>query len=169
MFKVGDKISVLDKDFTGIVKEVLSVSKVKVEDEFGFNYEFSVHDLVLNDASKYDKVEVNQYKKTDVAEKRKAKKRQAHIPIVDLHMENLTNSHSHMSNHEIVMFQLNHFKNKLEVYKNRGIREFVVVHGIGSGKLKAEVRYILNGYSKIEYMDDHISGYGVGATRIFLH
>jgi dsDNA-specific endonuclease/ATPase MutS2 len=84
-------------------------------------------------------------------------------------MENLVDSHRNMTNHEIVLFQLEFFSKKLEGYMRNGVKEFIVVHGIGTGKLKQEVRYILHGYVNIEYMDDHYNSYGVGATRVFIH
>lgn len=168
-FQVGDKVTHIDQNFIGIIKEISSNGILLIEDEYGFDFHYTMDEVVLVDSSKYEKVYVSQFKEFDITEeKKKAQKRKKHIPVVDLHMENLVSSHTHMSNHEIVMFQLEHFKKKLDVYTKRGIREFIVVHGIGSGKLKAEVRYILNGYPKLEYMDDHISGYGVGATRVFI-
>ena len=74
-----------------------------------------------------------------------------------------------MTNHEIVTFQIDHLNKELIAFIEKGIKELVIVHGIGKGKLKKEVRYFLQGLPyEIEYMDDHV-GYGVGATRVFVH
>lgn len=166
-FKVGDKVSLLDENFYAFVIKVLENNILLLEDQDGFERKCSTNEVVKIEAERYQHIPI-QVKKLDKEESKRVVKRKKHIPVVDLHMENLVDSHSGMTNHEIVLFQLKYFKNKLETYKRRGIKEFIVVHGIGSGKLKAEVRYILDGYLNIEYMDDHISGYGVGATRVYL-
>jgi dsDNA-specific endonuclease/ATPase MutS2 len=170
MFQKGDKISFLDEEGTAIVVEVLTSNSCIVEDEFGFDRTVSFKDLVLHEPHKFDKIVVDKFAINK--ERKKASttsKIKKHTPVVDLHMENLVDSHRNMTNHEIVLFQLEFFSKKLEGYMRNGVKEFIVVHGIGTGKLKQEVRYILHGYVNIEYMDDHYNSYGVGATRIFIH
>lgn len=172
MFQKGDKVSILDEQGVVLVVEVLTSNSCLIEDEFGFERTIATKDLVKYEPEKFKKVVVNRlprreetYKSTEKTTSKKKK----HIPVVDLHMENLVEKHSHMTNHEIVLFQLDHLNKKLEGFMRNRVKEFVVVHGIGKGKLKQEVRYILHGYRNIEYMDDHFNGYGVGATRVFIH
>lgn len=171
MFQKGDKASILDEQGIVTVLEVLTSSSCLIEDEFGFERTVSIRDLVLYEPAKFNKIVVNKNLKQEKLNttKTSVKKKKSHVPVVDLHMENLVDRHSHMTNHEIVLFQLEHFNKKLEGFMRNKVKEFVVVHGIGKGKLKQEVRHILHGYINIEYMDDHYNEYGVGATRVFIH
>ncbi len=167
-FKIGDKVSFIDENFEAVIKEIISDNILIVEDEHGFDRRCSSREIVLVEDNKYKDIEVDFYKDDRIDKKKNTTKKNKHIPVADLHMENLLDTHKHMSNHEIVMFQTDYCRKKIDGYLKRGIREFIIVHGIGTGKLKAEVRYILNSYPKLEYMDDHVGGYGVGATRVFV-
>lgn len=170
MFQKGDKVSILDEQGIVSIVEVLTPNSCLIEDEFGFDRIIATKDLVKYEPEKFKKVVVNRLPKQENSFSRnKVSKKKKHIPVVDLHMENLVDRHNHMTNHEIVLFQLEHFSNKLDGFMRNRVKEFIVVHGIGKGKLKQEVRYILHGYTNIEYMDDHFNGYGVGATRVFIH
>lgn len=170
MFQKGDKVSILDEQGIVTVVEVLTSNSCLIEDEFGFERTVASKDLVKYEPHKFNKVVVNRIAKQEKSVNTKSPvKKKKHIPVVDLHMENLVERHNHMTNHEIVLFQLEHFNKKLEGFMRNKVKEFVVVHGIGKGKLKQEVRHILHGYINIEYMDDHYNEYGVGATRVFIH
>lgn len=83
-------------------------------------------------------------------------------------MENLLDSHGHMANHEIVLFQLNRCKREIDKHIEKGTTQLVIIHGVGMGRLKEEVRYLLNSYPNIEYMDEHYSDQGIGATKVFI-
>jgi dsDNA-specific endonuclease/ATPase MutS2 len=170
MFQKGDKLSILDEKGVVTVIKVLTPNSLFIEDEYGFERTIAHKDLVKHEPDKFKKVVVNrlyeqEFSKTD----KPVSKKKKHIPIVDLHMEDLVERHNHMTNHEIVLFQLDYFNQKLEGFMSNRVKEFIVVHGIGKGKLKQEVRYILEGYNSIEYIDDNFNGYGVGATRVFIH
>jgi len=73
-----------------------------------------------------------------------------------------------MANHEIVLFQLDNCKKQLDKHIERGTNQLVIVHGVGKGRLREEVRYLLNSYPNIEYMDEHWSDKGIGATKVFV-
>lgn len=167
-FQTGDRVSFIDEAGVYIVIAVDGI-KLTVVDEFGFERTCSQAEVVLVDKKQFDKIEVDPYQEEIQSKIVRPTRKKKHIPIIDLHMENLIDSHKHMSNHEIVMFQIDYFTSKLNGLIKNGVKELVVVHGIGTGKLKSEVRFVLNGYPKLEFMDDHYASYGVGATRIFVH
>lgn len=171
MFQKGDKASILDEQGIVTVVEVLTSNSCLIEDEFGFERTVSIKDLVKYEPHKFKKLVVSKHivKEEKALRVKSTFPKKKHVPVVDLHMENLVERHNHMTNHEIVLFQLEFFNKKLEGFMRNKVKEFIVVHGIGKGKLKEEVRHILHGYINIEYMDDHFNGYGVGATRVFIH
>ena len=170
MFQKGDKVSILDEQGVVTVVKALTSNSCLIEDEYGFERTIAHKDLVKYEPQKFKKVVVNRLYTEELSSSEKVSpKKKKYIPVVDLHMENLVDKHNHMTNHEIVLFQLEHFNSKLTGFMRNRVKEFIVVHGIGKGKLKQEVRYILHGYANIEYMDDHFNGYGVGATRVFIH
>ncbi len=88
---------------------------------------------------------------------------------VDLHIENLVDDHSNMDNAQILDIQLSRFRTTLEtaiIHKNRRI---VFIHGVGNGKLKYELRKILDTeYKKVRYQDTSFKEYGYGATMVII-
>jgi dsDNA-specific endonuclease/ATPase MutS2 len=51
--------------------------------------------------------------------------------------------------------------------KRRPIKRFVVIHGVGKGKLRDEIRKLLKADS-IEHYDAALSKYGYGATEVLV-
>ncbi|HRG52077.1 MAG TPA: DUF2027 domain-containing protein [Bacteroidia bacterium] len=85
---------------------------------------------------------------------------------IDLHIEELLDDYSNMSNAEIIQVQLRHFQNALDKATNEHLKKLIVIHGVGNGRLKQEVRLILAGYSNLKYYDGSYARYGFGATEI---
>lgn len=88
---------------------------------------------------------------------------------IDLHIEELIDNFSGMSNFEIVQIQLNSFKNALDNAITGHYRKLIVIHGVGNGRLKQEVRNILATYKNIRFYDASYAKYGFGATEILIH
>jgi hypothetical protein len=85
---------------------------------------------------------------------------------IDLHIEELLDDYTNMSNAEIIQVQLNYFQNALDKAINEHMRKLVVIHGVGNGRLKQEVRVILSRYDNLRYFDGSYARYGFGATEI---
>ncbi|HET6225775.1 MAG TPA: DUF2027 domain-containing protein [Bacteroidia bacterium] len=85
---------------------------------------------------------------------------------IDLHIEELLDDYTNMSNAEIIQVQLNYFQNALDKAMNEHMRKLVVIHGVGNGRLKQEVRAILATYDNLRYFDGSYARYGFGATEI---
>ena len=88
--------------------------------------------------------------------------------VIDLHIEKLSNNWQHLSNFEILTLQLNTF----EKYYNLAIAHhqpnFIVVHGIGKGKLKEEIHEILKYKKEVKsYVNQYHHNFGFGATEIY--
>lgn len=88
---------------------------------------------------------------------------------IDLHIEELMDNFKGMSNAEIILVQLKHFQHTLDTAINDHYRKLIVIHGVGNGRLKQEVRNILSSYKNLQYYDASYSKYGFGATEIVIH
>ena len=83
---------------------------------------------------------------------------------IDLHIEELTSDFSGLSNAEIITIQLQHFRKELDKAILRKAQRIVFIHGVGNGRLKAEIRKELK-EAGIKFRDADPSRYGAGATE----
>jgi len=88
---------------------------------------------------------------------------------VDLHIEELIDSHKGLTNAQILAIQLERFEKELDYCLNNGIRKFIVIHGVGNGKLKQEIIAILKSVEDIEFFDASYKDYGFGATEVRIY
>lgn len=100
----------------------------------------------------------------------KAKKPQQQVyeMEVDLHIEELLDDMRGLTNGEMLQIQLTHARKKLEDAVIRRCRKVVFIHGVGNGRLKTEIRRMLQEYSGLEFFDAPLSKYGQGATEVRL-
>jgi Domain of unknown function (DUF2027)./Smr domain. len=88
---------------------------------------------------------------------------------VDLHIEELIDDSSSLAAKEILDIQLARFTTALEGAINAKTKRMVFIHGVGNGKLKYELRKMLDTkYAKLRYQDASFKEYGYGATLIML-
>jgi len=88
---------------------------------------------------------------------------------VDLHIENLVDDHSRMENSQILEIQLSRFRTTLETAILHKSKRIVFIHGVGNGKLKFELRKVLDTeYKKLRYQDASFKEYGYGATMVII-
>ena len=87
---------------------------------------------------------------------------------IDLHIHELLDRYSHLSNHEIVQVQLKHFQNALDKAINERYRKLIVIHGVGKLRLKQEVLNLISSYDNVKAHDASYSKYGFGATEIVI-
>ncbi len=88
---------------------------------------------------------------------------------VDLHIDELIDSIAGLSNGEIITIQLDKFKQVMDDNKSNKGRKIVFIHGVGNGKLKTEIRKMLERqYSKHVYQDASFREYGYGATLVII-
>ena len=75
--------------------------------------------------------------------------------------------HEGLSNGVILEFQLSRFRTALETAILHKTGRIVFIHGVGNGKLKHEMRRILEReYSSLQYQDASFKEYGYGATMV---
>lgn len=87
---------------------------------------------------------------------------------VDLHIEKLTSNWKELSNLEMLAIQLNEFQHHLDLSISQHQKSLIIIHGIGSGKLRDEVHEILKTVPEVKYfVNQYHPFYGYGATEIF--
>ena len=88
---------------------------------------------------------------------------------VDLHIHELIEDETGLSNREMLTIQLNRFRSELENAIINDTKKIVFIHGVGNGVLKNELRKILDAdYKNFKYQDASFKEYGYGATLIFM-
>ncbi len=88
---------------------------------------------------------------------------------VDLHIEKLAENHQSLSPAEILDIQLGKFRISLESAIIAGTGKIVFIHGVGNGKLRYELRKILElEYKKLRFQDASFREYGYGATMVYI-
>lgn len=90
--------------------------------------------------------------------------------VVDLHAEEIFSSIDGMAPGEILQGQLGRFELALDLALKSGRSgRMVFIHGVGSGKLKHEIKRVLTTkYKKLRFQDASFAEYGYGAIMVFL-
>lgn len=88
--------------------------------------------------------------------------------VIDLHMEKLSDDWRNMSNFEILTMQLNEFEKWYEIAVANQLPSLIVIHGVGSGKLRDEIHELLKSRREVRYfINQYDHRFGYGATEIF--
>jgi hypothetical protein len=169
------------------ISEVIKLKPIKLykENAFSENRFISEKSLIINVCELNGLKSEDQYRpdidlskilfqkqtKTDTSKKSKphVSNNPAYEMEINLHIEELMENYSGMSNAEIIQIQLKHFQNALDKAINDRCRSLVVIHGVGNGRLKQEVRAIITSYKNLKMHDGSYSKYGFGATEIIIN
>lgn len=189
VFALNDKVRELNDTGEGIVTELIDQYRVKVLFNDGFERVCSCTSLVkiaknLDEESWYgikegrmDQVLINELteelahrEKRTLANKTGNRARMKGVDMeVDLHIENLLDSHRNMTNGEIIQVQLNVFESSLKRAMSKRMRKIVFIHGVGQGVLRSEIRRLLKDYyPNTEFYDANYRQYGVGGTEVLV-
>ncbi|UCH13955.1 MAG: DUF2027 domain-containing protein [Bacteroidales bacterium] len=91
------------------------------------------------------------------------------IKEVDLHIHEIADDYSDLTEGEILNIQLNRFHSELDNAIERNLKKIIFIHGLGNGKLKYEIRKSIDSkYPDITYQDASFKEYGFGATLVRL-
>ena len=166
-FKVGDKVLFKKETQSGIIIKINSLYKVVVEITDGFEMNVSIKDIIKveGNTDKSSAYGTHFYTK-DMQENRSdvsKQQRSQSVLKIDLHIELLTSNYQYLDNFEIVQIQLNECHGKIEKALNSNCQKIIIVHGIGTGVLKAEVHKLLNNYKLRYYLTKD-----AGATEVML-
>ena len=88
--------------------------------------------------------------------------------VVDLHIEKLTDNWQGLSNFEILSIQLQNFEKFYNLAIAHRQPNLIVIHGVGTGKLRNEIHEILKLKREVKsFANQYHENFGFGATEIF--
>ena len=88
--------------------------------------------------------------------------------VVDLHIEKLTDNWRGLSNFEILTIQLSNFEKYYNLAVAHRQPNLIVIHGVGTGKLRNEIHEILKLKKEVKsFANQYHENFGFGATEIF--
>jgi hypothetical protein len=88
---------------------------------------------------------------------------------IDLHIQELLDSYSNLTNTEMVTVQMSKFHQEMEKAIKSDVKKIVFIHGVGNGTLKNELRRELQRkYAKYSFQDASFREYGYGATMVII-
>lgn len=179
IFKIGDKVLVMDEAMSGIVKKIVGKT-ISIETGDGFLLDFEAHELVAVNAKVSIKKNLFLHASANAAIQEKEqfpKRKQPKVnpkerfePTmeVDLHIHQLVKSHKGMTNHDMLSLQIETAKRQLDFAISKRIQKIVFIHGVGEGVLKVELEYLFGRYDNIKFYDANYQKYGVGATEVYV-
>ncbi|HLP54359.1 MAG TPA: Smr/MutS family protein [Fluviicola sp.] len=173
-FDVGQRVGYLYEKGYGIIRSI-SGQYAMVEDEDGFERKLSLSELVFIHSELYDKNVVIEKDTAEqevnyrVLQEKTGQRKPLTVWEVDLHIEEILESHQGLSNTEIMLKQMSEFRSMFKKAKREGIHKLIVIHGVGEGVLKNEIRTWLSQQDQVEVYDADFSEYGKGATAVEFH
>ena len=174
-FQIGQKVAYLREPGYGKILE-LKDQQARVEDEHSFDRWLPLNSLVYIHSEVYkdediviEKTDLEQETNYREFQEKTGQKKPATVWEIDLHIEELLESTRGMSNTEILLKQMKEFRATFKKAKQKHINKLIVIHGIGEGVLKNEIRTYLSQQDQIEVYDADFTAYGKGATAVEFH
>lgn len=181
--KIGDKVTILDEDGEGVVVALLPNQMYSIElDDFPFD--FHITQLIqVNDANELTH-KANERSFDHLLTDKVYKKEQEvlmHIPVnvfdkvsrmgspeIDLHIHELVDKPKTLNNTEMIEIQVHRLERFIQSCIDQSVSKFVIIHGVGQGVLRTEIRKVLESHGNIEYRDADFREYGAGATQAII-
>lgn len=177
-FKIGQSVKFLNEPGSGKIIDQVADNLFLVLTDEGLEIEYEKKFLVpaatiedysgLSQQTESGLIQLKLKSDADYAKKIKKAKtaREAREMQIDLHIYELTDSTKGMSNHDMLQLQLKHFRAKMSEANSKKIYRLIIIHGVGEGVLKSEIRHALRNYEHIEFGDADYTQYGYGATQV---
>ena len=184
--QAGDRVAFLDEVGGGVVLRPSRPGHVILRTDDGFELERSEKGLVaVGDRHKRSDYAVSDHQAGLIAandamdgkNRRKPGMRPGKTPKkpednsvaeVDLHLHELVENESTLQREERLTYQLAFFERALESAIRDGKRKLIVIHGVGEGVLREEVRRVLQFYPGVQFHDADMRRYGAGATEVLI-
>ena len=162
MFEVGQEVSILHE--TGVFKVLeIEAGQLILQDEFGFSHKIAPHLVVPRKAVSIGKLIVKDA--TSSASTSTKKSPQKSEPFIDLHAEALGLS-AQLQAHDLLLAQMSAFKKFCNLQHQQRVQKFKVIHGAGEGRLKQELRLLVQGKEGLQMHDAQWHHGAVGASII---
>lgn len=177
-FKIGEKVGFLFEKGGGTIIKFEGSGRITVLDDTGFERPFLMNEIVKIHSIDYKldqfKKDVNDDESLSTSnfivskENLNGNKKSSTVWEIDLHIEELLESHIGLSNTEILMKQMTEFRSFFKRAQEKSISKLIVIHGVGEGVLKNEIRSFLTKKQGVDFFDASYMEYGKGATEIRL-
>jgi hypothetical protein len=168
-FSPGEQVGFLYEKGTALIIEYIGYKNVKIINNDGFEEVRPENDLIKIYNTEYilpnNDVFINKTTSSKPKQSPKSQTKRENFWEIDLHYERLFNDKS-LNHTEILLKQFIQFKNTFNKAKTQRINKLVVIHGVGEGVLKNEIRMFLAKQENIEFYDASYIEYGKGATEI---
>lgn len=175
-FKIGDVVEVIDEDLKGHIVS-FNDSRVTIACPDGFEYNYPWNQIIKTSRTEdvVEFIEVAKFldQKESVKESRgsdndiRFREKKSEF---DLHILEFAPNLHFNSKHEALVYQLDYVRAIIAKAVLLKVRNFVIIHGVGKGRLREELRKLLKeSYPNIEYFDGDYRKYGHGATELILH
>lgn len=163
--KIGDKVSVVDEDLSGVVTSTRG-NMVVFRDEYGFTHQYPGNKLVPKDDGIYANIRIIRK-----AEPKKvvSKKHQKNPMVLDLHFHNLVRNPGDYDSFERLFMQKEKLMDTLQFCRKNHLKRLEIVHGIGDGTLQRMVWDVLESQAGIEYYNKEILHHQSGAVMVEFH
>lgn len=178
MIEIGAFVMVLDDDISGYIKKIED-NLVTITTLEGFDMPFEKHELVVKDdcisQQDFSKINLSEIiaQKADKKQQRsiKIKPKDRTLPVIeiDLHIHHLVKSERGLDAHDMLNIQIDEAQRQLEFAIQKKIQRLVFIHGVGNGRLRAELEFMFNRYANVTYEDANLQKYGRGATAVYIY
>ena len=169
------------KELEPLVQKQITLSAVKFykQNSFVTTKLFKVPAMVIQINENLLKAELEKLSEKDfqkaVAVKEPKRKEQPivlpnpEMVEVDLHIHELLDNYSNLSNAEMVTVQMNKFHEEMAKAIKSDVKKIVFIHGVGNGTLKNELRREMQRkYSAYNFQDASFREYVYGATIVII-
>ncbi len=177
MFYVGQEVGFLREKGKATVLEIVG-KKARIEDSDGFDRWVGLNELIQLHGTSFEihtdlvnpEAEKGVIKSRLERKRETSKQHQGQIEWeLDLHIEELVESLSGLSSTDMLLRQMATLKARFRKAKDHRVNKLIVIHGVGEGVLKNEIRSFLAKQEQIEFFDADFSKYGSGATEVVFH
>ncbi|PHR46273.1 MAG: hypothetical protein COA32_12020 [Fluviicola sp.] len=175
-FKIGEKVTFMKESGFGVVQSFKNDHIAVILDDTGFDREFPINELVkiygdqsdaIGDDFDAELVEENVDSNASANNVDDVRKYNDYWEI-DLHIHEILESELGLSNREMLNHQVYALRRFYRKAREKHIRKIIIIHGVGQGVLKNEVRDFLAGQDGLEVYDADFREYGKGATAVDL-
>ncbi|GAA4159805.1 hypothetical protein GCM10022217_23100 [Chryseobacterium ginsenosidimutans] len=163
--KIGDKVSVVDEDLSGVVTSV-NGNTVVFKDEYGFTYQYPKEKLVPKISEFYENIKI-----VKKAEPKKiiSKKHHKNLLVLDLHFENLVKNPHDYDSFERLFIQKEKLLEVISFCRKNNLKRLEIVHGIGDGVLQRMVLDVLESQTNLDFYNKEILHHQSGAVMVEFH
>lgn len=155
--KIGDHISVIDENLSGVITSVRG-EMVVFRDDFGFTHQYHKSKIVERNPDLYQNISIE--KKSEISKPISKKHNRNHL-VLDLHFEKLVDHPSDYESFERLFIQKEKLLETLEFCRKNHLKKLEIIHGIGDGVLQKMVFETLQNQMNLDFEDPffyHSSG-----------